>query len=457
MATILPRQQYETEPVGCWARMKELRRGHFRHTWEAAARGEPVIQGIVEFFLGYFSGIGDFANPSYGPYFTVMMRDPKFAARVFEGAEAKGLPRDICSSMRCHLGQLFTGMSFRGPEGQTMHPDMVIQMAGCHSILKTGQLFSQHSGVPYFIMDFPPAGKDEDARVYVKSQLQEGIEWMERVTGRKYDDEKLVEGVKTEYETGRLLAEIMDLQKSVPAPLDMRQLWSLRLPGVTLRHKAETVAFYKELLDEVKYRVARQVSARGIETARLMMDGIPPFFRIDILRYPAKYGAVVVGGDSLFITGGMWHLQDDGSWLVPPPLEQWRPEARTRDDAFELICDMRLTFGPRPYACDIRPFVPHDECVWRAKHFSADGVIIHMDRGCRAAQQGMMENKLALDQAGFRTVIYEASQADFRDFDERQIYDTLDAFLESLGLSSISETPQAEAADEAPGLHGAIG
>ncbi|MDP6510235.1 MAG: 2-hydroxyacyl-CoA dehydratase family protein [Dehalococcoidia bacterium] len=457
MAVNLPHQQYQTEPVKCWGRMKELRRGHFRHTWDAAARGEPVIQGIVEFFLGYFSGIGDFANPSYGPYFTVMMRNPEFATKVFEGAEARGLPRDICSSMRCHLGQLFTGMSFKGPEGQTMHPDMVIQMAGCHSILKTGQLFSQHGDAPYFIMDFPSTDRDEAARAYVKSQLYEGIEWMEQVTGRKYDDEKLIEGVKNEYETGRLLAAVMDLQSNVPAPLDMRQLWSLRLPGVTLRHKAETVDFYKELLDEVRHRVERQISAKGVETARIMMEGLPPFPRIDILRYPTKYGAVVVGGDALFYTGGMWHLQDDGSWKVPPPLSEWRSDIRTREDAFELICDMRLTFGIRPYACDTRPFAVRHEYVWRAKHFGADGVIIHMDRGCRAVQQGMEENKIALDKAGFRTVTYEASQADFRDFNERQIYDTLDAFMESLGLESMAEAPQAEAAEDEPGLHGAGG
>jgi hypothetical protein len=69
----------------------------------------------------------------------------------------------------------------------------------------------------------------------------------------------------------------------------------------------------------------------------------------------------------------------------------------------------------------------------------------------------MEENKIALDQAGFRTVTYEASQADFRDFNERQIYDTLDAFMESLGLKSMAEAPQAEAAEDEPGLHGAGG
>ncbi len=44
-----------------------------------------------------------------------------------------------------------------------------------------------------------------------------------------------------------------------------------------------------------------------------------------------------------------------------------------------------------------------------------------------------------MDDAGIPNTIYEGSHADPRDFDEVQVLDRLDAFLEGMGLTKMDE------------------
>lgn len=287
--------RYETKPFDCWPKMKEIRRKHFRHTWEAHDRGDVMIMGIVETYLSLFAGMGDFANPSFGPQFTMMMRNPSEAIKCHEAAAAKGYLLDVCSSMRCHLGQLFRGMSTMNPLGGETKPDFLFTPAPCHSMQKTGQIFARHMGVPYFVIE-TPYHQTKHAHQYVLDQLQEAIPWMEKVTGREYDDEGLIEAVNNEWDCMAAWSRVNEASMLRPAPVDMRQTHSLRLPLVTMRHKKEVVEYARMVADEVEERGRQGISARGYETARLLHEGIPPFYAIQILRYPASYGAVLVAG-----------------------------------------------------------------------------------------------------------------------------------------------------------------
>jgi len=147
--------RYPTAPIRVWQKMKELRRWHGRHAGEAKKRGDLVVQGVVEAYLGLFTGFGDFANPTYGPYFTHLQRNPEQLEKVLETTEMRGFSREMCSSMRCHLGQLFTGIATQTVKGEPAMPDILFQFNNCHSMVKTGQLFSEELGVPYYVLDVP--------------------------------------------------------------------------------------------------------------------------------------------------------------------------------------------------------------------------------------------------------------------------------------------------------------
>lgn len=428
--------RYPTKRIDCWGQMKEIRRRHFRHTWEAREKGEVVILGVFEWFLCLFSGLGDFANPSYGPYYTVLMRNPDQLVKTMEFTESLGFTKDVCSSMRCHLGQLYSGLTTKSPLGGTMVPDFIFQPAICHSVVKTGQLASEYLGIPYFDLEFPFKDSPQTRR-YLVAQMEEAIEWMGKVTGRRYDDEKFLHALECEWECMVLWARICELNKAVPAPLDMRMMWSLRLPIVTSRHRLMAVDFYRTLHDEVKERVRQGISANGRETARLTYEGGPPFYAVNIFREPEPYGAVFVGGEAAFVTMAAWDMNEaDGSWKPALTPAERGIEVRTRQQGMDSLAELYLKYYPmlRWLGLQNKPL----EHVRRAQDWGAQGVVFHLDRGCRALSAGMEEAKLAVQRAGFPTVMYESSMCDPRDLDREKVRDLLESFFESLGLSRLS-------------------
>ena len=433
--------RYPTAPIQVWQKMKELRRWHGKHAGDAKKRGDLVVQGVVEAYLALFSGFGDFANPTYGPYFTQLQRNEEQLQKVLEATERRGYSREICSSMRCHLGQLFTGIAAQTVKGEPAMPDVLFQFNNCHSMVKTGQLFSEELGVPYYVLDVPYKHGPAEVEYNVQC-LFDAIEWMEKATARKFDDEKFLEGVNIEWEASALFSRVCELQKNIPAPFDMRQLWSLRLPLVTMRYRQECLEYTRELLAEAEERVEKGISARGFETARFTQEGIPPFYHIKVLRYPAEYGAVFVGGEILFSSFGCWEWDDDGHWKVPltPRERGWK--LKTREDGVRALVDLYLLHHPLHRFChsEVRP----KEFIARVRDWRCDGAVLHLDRGCKGYQTGMIEAKLAFHQAGIPCATYESSQADCRDFDQTQVYDGLDSFFESLGLRKLQLEGQKE-------------
>lgn len=439
--------RYPTKPIECWNMMKDLRRAHFRHTWEAHSKGDVVILGIFEWFLCLFSGLGDFANPSYGPYHTVFMRNQAELIKNLEYTEQLGFTHDVCSAMRSHLGQIYRGLTTRSPLGDTVIPDFVFQPSLCHSVVKTGQLASEHLGIPYFDLEFSYKSTPQTKK-YLIAQMQEAIEWMEQVTGRKYDDEKFIAALNNEWESMVLWARICEFQKAVPAPMDIRMMRSLRLPGVTLRHKKEAVIYFRTLYDEVQQRVKDGISAKGIETARLTYEGgtthyNPSFF----LRQPEKYGAVIVASQGAFTTMGVWQVHhEDGTWTAARTPKERGIEIRNREQGLESLAELYLDYYPilRWAGQGSHP----QEFVKRVRDYSAVGAVFGLDRGCRALSAGEEEAKLAVQRAGIPVTMYEVCMCDPRDTDQQRIQDQMDAFFESLGLLKLELKPEKGPAEE---------
>jgi benzoyl-CoA reductase subunit B len=67
----------------------------------------------------------------------------------------------------------------------------------------------------------------------------------------------------------------------------------------------------------------------------------------------------------------------------------------------------------------------------------AQGVVMHLNRGCKGTGGYLMESRLALSNKGIPVVTYEGNSGDSRDFDETQVVDNLESFLESQGLDKI--------------------
>lgn len=106
-----------------------------------------------------------------------------------------------------------------------------------------------------------------------------------------------------------------------------------------------------------------------------------------------------------------------------------------REDAVKSLAELYLDYVP-----NIRQFnfSRKIDTSWRlAQEWHADGVLYHMDRGCKGVTAGGAETVTDMRRRGIPAMVLEGSQADPRDFDLAQVQDAIDSFLESLGLTRI--------------------
>lgn len=430
---------YKSRPIESWGKMKEVRRNMMRDLWTTKKRGEVLYQGGYAAMVSLPAGLGNAGAFGWGPQMAAIMRDPDLARRCNEAAETSGLGPDCCVTLRVNYGSALVGIHNLARSGERLMPDFAWDVHQCEAQAKTAQYFAEYYKVPLFAIDIPilPLTHDLAAGIkYVVAQMHDFIDWMQKVTKREYKDELLVEAVKREWKTSVLWARLCDLQKTVPAPMDYRLLNSLAAMLVTSKHREGVPELMADIVAEDEARVRDQVAAMPYERCRLLHEGQPPYYYPPLLKIPRDYGATFIGGRMLFALHGAWELHEDFSWSVAKSPEELGLDIKDRDSALRALAELYLTYG-RMFIQNLQ-FYKGDESIRVARDWHADGVVLHLDRGCKGGAAGNVKNRLELQQAGIATMCYEGSNADPRDFTESQVVDSLEAFLESLGLKKMA-------------------
>lgn len=436
---------YKTKPLDCWQRAKELRVNYYKQFSTARQEGRLIASGSATSFSVILAGLGDYAFLTSEPYGASIATDPEFSRACAEIVETKGFARDMCAYMRNYWGSMYLDRYFYG--GQFPKPDLLLQAHYCDSHAKWFQVVTEYLGVPYRAIDLlpGPSGARERARVeYIAGQLLDAIEWLEKVTGRKYDDGRLVEAARIEFRNMSLWAEICTLNKAIPAPLDEKSMYSLYVLNTLAGERREVQDFYETLRDEVRDRVANGIAALATERCRILADSQPPWYFLQVFRYMEQYGAVCVGSAYSFALWGAWEEQADGTLGPMGTPDEKGMSLKTREDVARALAAWwahKFTSYPRG-ATLLGLTMPEDrnESLQRTvKEWHAQGVIMHLNRGCEGSGFGQMENRLALVRAGIPIMTYEGNMGDEREFDKAQTIDRLEAFMESLGLSRITE------------------
>lgn len=433
--------KYETRPLKTWNKAKELRLNHYKDVVTAHQNGKLVVTGGTEGFMGLAAGLGPFVYLGAEPYGATIGADPVFSQKCVEEMERRNYARDLCAYLRNYLGSMFLDQS---PFGTPFpRPDFSLQLHVCDSHAKWMQIITEHYGVPYYAIEWPVIVREDKASLkraqdYMVAQLHEAIEWMEKITGRKYDDEKLISALRNEFKAVSLWAEIACLNQAVPAPLDYKSMLSLYVISVLIRHEDEAIQFYKELLDEVKDRVKHKIAALGTERIRLIDDSQPPWHSLDIYRFLEEYGAVVVGSHYMLVLAGNFLKDKNGDWVPAPTPEERGMPMRTRDDALRALA---VWYMERPARECFGLPAPRSESLLRiAKQWKVNAILMHLNRGCEGTGENTMENRLALINAGYPVLTYEGNMADKREFDEGEVLQRMTAFMESLDLKKLPKS-----------------
>ena len=430
--------KYPSESLKLWKKAKELREQYYINYAKAKENGGLRWSGSAWALDAIPAGLGDDVHSLTGePYAATVAHDRKLAKECMDAAEAYGFARDLCSYMRIYWGGMHLNKYAFG--GDFPKPDFIFQSQICCSHSKWYQHVARFENVPDFYLDVgvgPYKDLDKDRLDFVVNQLHDAIEWMEKVTGREYDDEKMIAAVKNEIRSTSRWADICALNKAVPAPLDEKTMYSLYVLA-TLQKSAKWCAdFYDELYDEVKDRVARGIAAVPNERCRVMSDTQPPWAFLKIFRYLETYGAVSIGSLYTFGLEGIWEVKEDGTWGGRTLPWDKGIEIKDRDTALRVYAEWNLSKPQWQHFYD--PRLKTDMMLRIVNEWKVDGVMLHLNRGCEGLSLGIMENRLGISKAGVPVMTFEGNMGDEREFDEVRTQARVDAFMEQLGLRKMA-------------------
>jgi len=431
-------KKYETRPLSCFGRAKELRAMHYQDVREARSKGKLlIVGGSAGLPQVLASGIGPMAYLGGEEYAGAVGIDPTFSKECLEAVEARGFARDLCGYTRNFWGSMFLDRYVLG--GRFPRPDFCLQMHGCDTMSKWFQQVSEHFDIPFFAIEWPFArkeGSNELNKQYLIYQMNELIEWMQKITGRPYDDERLLVALRNDCEVRSLWGEICTLNKTIPAPLDHKTMFPLFIVSVIMRHEDEAVEFYRMARDEIKWRVDNQIAAIPVERCRIIDDNEPPWFFLHIFRHMEKYGAVSLGSHHTFFLAGAFEENADATLSARRTPAGKGREPRNRQEALNVLAEWYLDWPL--FDAIVYPDAKRAMLFRMVKEWNADAVLLHLNRGCEALTQGVAEDRLALAKAGIPVGTYESNMVDPREMNMAQVLDRVDAFMESLGLAPIN-------------------
>ncbi len=348
--------------------------------------------------------------PVYPENHGAMIGASKMGGELCEKAEELGYSGDICSYARSDIGcSLVNG----GPIGGLPKPDMLICCNNiCGTVMKWYEVQARYYDIPLFIFDTPFCHTEyaSEAKEYVRRQIDEYTDFLEGVCGTTFEHDRMEEVGRLSVEGQRLWQEVLDTAMNKPSPMTCFDAFFFLALIVTLRGTQETIDFYRDLLEEMRGRVAEGISAIPNERYRLLWDNLPIWYRIKWLSEKfASHDACLVADTYTSAWCGSLKYMDENNFLDS------MAEGYTRiylnigvDEMIQIVLEM-------------------------VDKYDVDGFVMHSNRSCKPYSLGQYDIQRAVQrEKGIPSLIIESHMVDERSFSESQTETRIDAFMEMI-------------------------
>ena len=205
--------------------------------------------------------------------------------QMCEEAESEGYSNDICAYARVSLA--YAKLKEAPVEPNVPMPDFVLCCNNiCNCMIKWYENLSKELGIPMFIIDIPfnPDYEVSDAQIaYVRAQFWDCIHGLEKLTGKKWSDERYKEVMETSGRTSRAWLAATACARYTPSPFNGFDLLNHMAVMVTARGKKEAAEAMELLLKEYEQNhVEGKSTFRVEEKYRIMFEGIAcwPWLRV---------------------------------------------------------------------------------------------------------------------------------------------------------------------------------
>jgi benzoyl-CoA reductase/2-hydroxyglutaryl-CoA dehydratase subunit BcrC/BadD/HgdB len=347
--------------------------------------------------------------PVYPENHGAMLGASRMSVELCEVAEGMGYSRDLCSYAR---GDIASALTKKSPiPGGLPKPDFLLACNNiCGTVLKWYQALSRIFNVPLFLLDTPFTHHHvvPESLLYVRRQFEELIGFIESMTGKKFDRDRLAEVLRLSGQSALLWKEVLGLCAHRPSPMSCFDGFINMAPIVTLRGTKEVVDFYRDMKVELQERIDRGISAVPQERFRLLWDNIPIWYKMrELSDLFASYGACLVADTYT------------SAWVF---------EGIETRDPLE-----GLTRAYTQVYLNISIDLMIEKVLGLMKRFAVDGLIIHSNRSCKPYSLGQYDiRRIILEKTGTPSLVLEADMTDARVYSDAQVKTRVEAFMETL-------------------------
>ena len=392
---------------------------------EASAKGEPIVHmyggwnNIVELFRSFGFRV------LMGEVLACQPAAKKEAPRYIAYAEeVLGYSTDICGFHLIDVARMVGNLGH--PMGQIPKPSLAVVNNSCIPTIKWSEMVSRQCGVPTVTFDVPhlptggalmdPSSVEYQAmHRYIVTQLREATRVCERITGRKFDEDKLAEMQVYSNRMLELWSQIMNLNRGKPAVFDSMADGVNYIGIFGFRGTKLGVEYLELLLQELQERRDLGIEPVPGERFRLITDGLPcyPYMRPWVSLFHKWKATFVWSHYNSFVGGG---AERGFRFDTSRPLEALADYflALTRGDG-----------GPTH-------MFAHFEWPQLAQKYQADGVVLHITKSCRIGSATYPDWRERLAAEGIPCLLRESDIVDPRYYSEAQLKNRVDAFMESL-------------------------
>ncbi len=353
--------------------------------------------------------------PIYPENHAVMCLTGRMMPQLSLEIEKRGYTTHLCAYARSDLGYREVQES---PIGGIPDPDFLLACnAQCFTLTKWFQVLSRRYGAPVFVFDTPQYIRKGEARKniikYGEHQLAELIEALEKLTGRKFDYDRLREVMGYSAEASKLYREFLDLASVIPSPISIFDALIHMAIIVYLRGTKEAVDYYRLLIEEIKEeKISKGIGVIPNERFRLYWENLPIWFKFrDHFEFLAAHDAVIL--TSLYAHA--WSYDFDVS----------NPMRTLAENYTSVFSNIELEERA-------------ERAVELFRRYSLNGSIMFMNRSCKAVTFGVLDlRNLITRETGIPALVFESDMGDPRFYSEAQIRTRLEAYLETLDRMGI--------------------
>ena len=410
---------------------KEMIANHFARLEKAPETGEKVVYTFVPGNLTEL--IRSFGALPMLPEINALQSGMrKQSGDYIAEAERAGHSEDVCTYVKCDLGMMRSGNI--GPGGTKLpKPDLLLlSYTGCYTFMKWFELLREEYQCPTVMFHVPYQGDgvlEPEHRKYMLRQLREQvIPALEKVTGRRYDEDSLREHLVRSARAEDDLVAVLQAGKLRPSPIDgyFGTVYYVGPIFSAFRGTEEGVEYYRALREEVEERAA------------LGLGPVTP----DGPLNDQKYRLVVEGPPNWTSFRDFWKMFSDERAVVVA--STYTKVGGTYDFGFRHNpADPLGTLADYCSGCYTNLNLPSriDMLVRYIHEYQADGFLINSVKSCNSFSAGqLMILREVEKRTGIPGAFIESDLVDPRYFWAANIKNRLESYFQMIDARRLGKT-----------------